>query len=131
MAHPLTACPFSQQIWHEILSWLRMTCRPPALADLARDPSWLSMTCRPPDQHVSLAEWWPLAKQAMPKPMRKGLASVVLLTPWMIWKHRNECISDGSQPSIDNLVAKVKEEAAIWATAGAPGLHPRKLLITS
>uniref|UniRef100_A0A8I6XZ35 Reverse transcriptase zinc-binding domain-containing protein n=1 Tax=Hordeum vulgare subsp. vulgare TaxID=112509 RepID=A0A8I6XZ35_HORVV len=29
MHHLLLACPFSRQVWHEALAWLRMPCRPP------------------------------------------------------------------------------------------------------
>ena len=73
MPHLLTACPFSHQIWHEVISRFRMDCRPP-------------------DQHTSIAYWWPLAKQATPKPTCKGLASIMLLTPWMIWKDSNKYV---------------------------------------
>ena len=55
--------------------------------------------------------------------MRKGLASTALLTPWMIWKQRNECIFDGVQPLVHVLVSKIKDEAEQWARAGALGLH--------
>uniref|UniRef100_A0A8I6XQ71 Reverse transcriptase zinc-binding domain-containing protein n=1 Tax=Hordeum vulgare subsp. vulgare TaxID=112509 RepID=A0A8I6XQ71_HORVV len=29
MHHLLLACPFSRQVWHETLAWLRIPCRPP------------------------------------------------------------------------------------------------------
>jgi hypothetical protein len=54
---------------------------------------------------------------------RKGLASAALLTPWLIWKQRNECIFEGAQPSVQSLVARIKDEAALWARAGAKGLE--------
>ena len=50
-------------------------------------------------------------------------ASMALLTPWMIWKHRNECVFEGAQPTVGNLVAKIKDEAALWVKAGAAGLR--------
>ena len=68
-------------------------------------------------------DWWLLAKQNTPKPMRKGLGSITLLTPWMIWKHRNACIFDGAQPSMGALLDKIKGEATLWARAGARGLR--------
>uniref|UniRef100_A0A453NVQ7 Uncharacterized protein n=1 Tax=Aegilops tauschii subsp. strangulata TaxID=200361 RepID=A0A453NVQ7_AEGTS len=52
--------------------------------------------------------------------MHKGLASIALLTPWMIWKHRNECVFKGS---VSSLVEKIKDEAALKAKAGASGLR--------
>ena len=45
------------------------------------------------------------------------------LTPWLIWKQRNECMSNGAQPSVVNLVARIKDEAALWARAGLPGFR--------
>lgn len=104
MQHLLLACPFSRQVWFEILSWLRMQCRPP-------------------DGEATLNEWWTAAQQATPKPLRKGLASTTLLVPWMIWKHRNDCVFDRAQPSVRSLALKIKEEAALWASAGALGLR--------
>jgi nuclear pore complex protein Nup210 len=68
-------------------------------------------------------DWWQQAKLYTPKTLRKGLASAALLTPWLIWKQRNECIFEGAQPSVPNLVARIKDEAAIWARPGAKGLR--------
>jgi hypothetical protein len=39
MHHLLIACPFARQAWHDVLSWLRMTCQPP-------------------HQEASLNDWW-------------------------------------------------------------------------
>uniref|UniRef100_A0A453MY60 Uncharacterized protein n=1 Tax=Aegilops tauschii subsp. strangulata TaxID=200361 RepID=A0A453MY60_AEGTS len=55
--------------------------------------------------------------------MRKGLASMALLTPWMIWKHRNSCVFEGALPLAQDLVVKIKEEALLWAKVGAGGLR--------
>jgi hypothetical protein len=56
----------------------------------------------------------------LPKPMRKGLMSITLFTPWMIWKHHNNDIFNGAQLSIASLVAKIKDEAALWARSTQP-----------
>ena len=104
MRHLLLECPFARQTWHEILSWLRMTTAGPSHED-------------------SLMDWWLQARQNTPTLMRKGLASIALLTPWMIWKQRNECIFEGAQPLVQVLVSKIKEEAEQWARAGAHGLR--------
>jgi hypothetical protein len=71
--HWLLIFSFSKQVWHAILSWL-------------------CFTCLPPDREDSLFKWWSKAKQHTPKTMRKCLGSVTLLTPWMIWKHQNDCL---------------------------------------
>lgn len=97
-------CPFSRQVWHDILAWLRMTCRPP-------------------DRNTSISEWWLAAKAITPKPLRKGLASATLLTGWMIWKQQNACVFEGDQPSVHLLTQKIKAEAALWARARASGLR--------
>jgi hypothetical protein len=41
----------------------------------------------------------------------------------MIWKQHNQFVFDGVQPSVAKLVARIKDEAAIWATAGMPDLR--------
>ncbi|KAI4975929.1 hypothetical protein ZWY2020_049536 [Hordeum vulgare] len=53
----------------------------------------------------------------------KCLASVALLVPWMISKHRNGCVFEGATPSATSLAATIKEEAGLWARAGALGLQ--------
>ena len=102
--HIFIGCPFTRQVWHETLAWLQMTA--PA-----------------PNQEASLLAWWQQAKQSTPKPQRKGLASITLLLPWMVWKQRNECIFEGAQASTASVLAKIKEEATCWARAGATGLR--------
>jgi hypothetical protein len=104
MLHLVLECPFSRQVWHEVLSWLRMTCSPPAY-------------------EASLHEWWITARQNTPAMLRKGLDSATLLVPWMIWKHRNACVFERARPSTSALLAHIKDEAQAWAMAGARGLR--------
>lgn len=102
--HLLIECPFSKQVWHETLSWLRKPCRIPSNND------------------VSLTDWLAEVKLATRKPLRKGLGTAALLLPWILWKHKNGCVFDRAQPSTQNLMAKIKEEATMWAQARALGL---------
>uniref|UniRef100_A0A8I6Y5C4 Reverse transcriptase zinc-binding domain-containing protein n=1 Tax=Hordeum vulgare subsp. vulgare TaxID=112509 RepID=A0A8I6Y5C4_HORVV len=102
--HIIIACPFTQQIWHEVLAWFR-----------------LPVGC--PNQEDSLLDWWNRTRHNTPHPQRKGMASITLLLPWMVWKHRNDCVFDRAQPSIAALMSKIKEEATLWARAGAKGLR--------
>ena len=104
MRHLLLGCSFSRHVWFEILSWMRMTCRPPS-------------------NEATLFDWWHDARQVTPKAMRKGLASATRLTSWMIWKHRNDCILDRARPSVQSLVGSIKDEARLWARAGTIGLR--------
>uniref|UniRef100_A0ACD5WQ75 Uncharacterized protein n=1 Tax=Avena sativa TaxID=4498 RepID=A0ACD5WQ75_AVESA len=92
----LLECPVARQAWHETLAWLRMTAAPP-------------------DHEASITEWWQQAKTCTPKPMRKGLASISLIIPWMIWKHGNNVVFDGARPSAHSLIKSIKEEARLWA----------------
>jgi hypothetical protein len=84
----------------------------------------LRLSCRTPrDTDDSIFTWLVEAKQTTPKPLRKGLGSAALLLPWMIWKHRNDCVFEGARPSVHDLMSKVKEEASLWAKAGAMGFR--------
>jgi hypothetical protein len=111
MHHLLIDCPFVKQVWHEALAWLRMPCR------------------TPDSDSASLTDWITETKPALPKPLRRGFASATLLIPWMLWKHRNDCVFNRARPSTQALLVKIKEEATDWARAGALGL--RAVLPTS
>ena len=102
--HLFIECPFTRQIWHDVLASLHLAIPVP-------------------DQEPSLLAWWQNAKQIIPKPQRKGLASITLLLPWVVWKQRNECVFDGGQASTAAVLSKIKDEAALWARAGAVGLR--------
>lgn len=52
--------------------------------------------------------------------MHKGLASATLLTTWMM---RDNCVFDGAKPAVNTLVLRIKEEAKLWARAGATELR--------
>jgi hypothetical protein len=95
---------------------LRLLLLPPGLA---RRPLLAASNLKPPD---TLLTWWHKAKHATPKLLRKGLALITLLMPWVIWKHRNDCVFNGAEPSIPDTFAKIQDEAMLWARAGAPGL---------
>jgi hypothetical protein len=40
----------------------------------------------------------------------------------MVWKQRNECVFEGTRPSVGYIVLRIKEEANLWDRASAPGL---------
>jgi hypothetical protein len=111
MHHLLIDCPFVKQVWHEALAWLRMPCR------------------TPDSDSASLTDWITNTRPALPKPLRRGFASATLLIPWMLWKHRNDCVFNRARPSTQALLVKIKEEATDWSRAGALGL--RAVLPTS
>lgn len=49
----------------------------------------------------------------------RGLSSIIMLMSWAIWKHRNVHIFDGQQPPVSRLFYELKDEALLWANAGA------------
>ena len=99
--HLLLHRSFSRIIWHEIFAW----CRAP--------------THVPQDLEVSFLDWWSSSVTAAPTAMRKGLSSLVLLAAWSLWRHRNACIFDNARPSTTLLLQAIKDDARIWASAGA------------
>uniref|UniRef100_A0A0A8XWC3 Uncharacterized protein n=1 Tax=Arundo donax TaxID=35708 RepID=A0A0A8XWC3_ARUDO len=41
---------------------------------------------------VVFQEWWRQAQRQVPKPLRKGFNSLVILVAWTLWKLRNRCV---------------------------------------
>lgn len=101
--HLLVSCPFSRSLWHKVLSWIQSTCVPPT-AD------------------VLFADWWQATVSSTLPQLRKGTASLIMLTAWWIWKHRNVAIFDIATFNIALLTELIKTGAKLWASAGAVGL---------
>jgi hypothetical protein len=53
--HLMMECPFTRQIWHKTIAWLRIPCLPPEGED-------------------TLTDWWRSVRRHTPKQMHKGLA---------------------------------------------------------
>ena len=53
---------------------------------------------------------------------RKALASVMMLVSWEIWKERNARIFRNMAAPTTIVVSRIKEEARLWALAGAKHL---------
>lgn len=103
MDHLLCGCVVSRIAWHEILAWCRLTIAPP-------------------EGNTCFYEWWSQSIVALPPSLRKGAASLIALSAWTIWKHRNACIFDNASPSHARMADQIKEDARTWAKAGAKGL---------
>jgi hypothetical protein len=56
------------------------------------------------------------------RPQRKGLASLVLLTVWEIWKERNARVFRHKLSPTFVILDKIKCEARLWVLAGAKRL---------
>ena len=103
MAHLLSGCPFSRQVWYDSLAW----CRLPASTPTADTP---------------FIDWLAASAATIPACLRRGFTTLALLIAWEIWKQRNACIFNAAQPSISKTVVTIREEARGWAHAGARGL---------
>ena len=76
----------------------------------------------------SVRDWW-TELALVCSPSRKGMASLLMLISWELWKERNARIfRNVSTPSMI-IVDKILEEARLWVLAGAKCLEvilPRK-----
>jgi hypothetical protein len=65
--------------------------------------------------------WW---RDAIHKrgEQRKGLASFMILISWEVWKERNTRVFNNKATTAPMLVAKIKDEIALWSLAGAKAL---------
>ncbi|XP_051196857.1 uncharacterized protein [Lolium perenne] len=103
----LDRCSFSWTVWFEVLSWIRSTSGPPSSEE-------------------DFAEWWSQVVRTAPRQLRKGTSSIIMLTAWWIWKHRNAAIFDNAQHSVPSLLNDIRTEAQQWADAG--GRDVRQIL---
>ncbi|WVZ95364.1 hypothetical protein U9M48_041137 [Paspalum notatum var. saurae] len=76
-----------------------------------------------PSRPKAFQDWWRKAVRRVPKEIRKGFNSLVILVAWSIWKHRNRCVFDGMQPATSAVAQEVLDQERIWIAAGASGLQ--------
>jgi len=103
--HILFSCVFSKQAWTIILQSLGLVGIIPTAADSRFYP------------------WWARSSKQVPKELRKGLNSLVILVAWELWKEHNSCVFEGSQPNVQRLLISVKDEGLLWCMAGASNLQ--------
>ena len=53
---------------------------------------------------------------------KKGVNSLIILTSWLIWKHRNSSVFDGATPSVNEVLRQFRDEYKLWCLAGAKKL---------
>jgi hypothetical protein len=61
-------------------------------------------------QDVSLEEWWRASLIGRTKEERRRLTSVLLYTPWNIWKERNRRVFDGISAAAPRILALIIKE---------------------
>lgn len=76
-----------------------------------------------PSSDMPFESWWTVSSDHAPVSTRKGLSSLLILTAWWLWKHRDGCIFDGDRPLVTHISGVIKDEACLWAKAGATGLR--------
>ncbi|KAL6646865.1 hypothetical protein ACP70R_015559 [Stipagrostis hirtigluma subsp. patula] len=79
--------------------------------------------CTPTQDESSFMEWWRVCRKRVRKEQRKGLDTLITMGAWLIWKHRNSCVFDGSRPCMTRLIEAFTHEHHLWCLAGARGLH--------
>ncbi|TVU46560.1 hypothetical protein EJB05_06101 [Eragrostis curvula] len=102
--HLLAGCVFERQFWHIILQRI-------GLASLSPQPS-----------DIIFEEWWSKVSGSVSHTTRKGLNTVIILGAWTLWRHRNECVFDGTPPNLTRALIMAGEESRWWNMAGAKDL---------
>lgn len=91
--HILLFCPFVWLLWSQIMKWWGV--------------QWVM-----PNSVEGLLQWWSFCKM---KKLEKVIWKVVpLAVLWSTWKHRNDCVFNGSQPNLEDLCEVVKVRIALW-----------------
>jgi hypothetical protein len=96
--HLLLQCPFVREIWFKIF----------------RRCGWQQHT---PTREDMLAPWWLTARKSVAKPRQQAFDSLVLLTAWSIWNHRNGKVFRNVLMQPQCLVNDVWESVALWSWA--------------
>ncbi|RCV12333.1 hypothetical protein SETIT_2G260800v2 [Setaria italica] len=99
------------QIWSLILQPLHLT------------------TLIPSPSEACFSVGWRKALRSVPKEIRKGLNSLIILVTSEVWKHRNSCVFENARPSTSLLLQTMADEISIWGMAGATKLQ--ELLVRS
>ena len=103
--HLIVGCVFARQVWSLVFQHL-------GLSQLDPQPSV-----------TRFSGWWKRSSAAVPKEVRKGLNSLIILVTWEIWKHRNTCVFDKKRPSVHEVLAAISSEGGLWCSAGAAKLQ--------
>ena len=103
MDHILSDCPFSREVWHRCLDRLHLA-----------HPLQLP--------HGRALDWWTTSRKLVPRTLRKGLDSFVLLVGWSLWKERNARTFRGESSSASVLFLRIWDDASFWSASGFRGL---------
>jgi hypothetical protein len=48
---------------------------------------------------------------------------MIILGSWILWKHRNACVFEGSHSCITRMLGEFRNEYQLWCLAEARGLR--------
>jgi hypothetical protein len=86
--------------------------------------TWLGIHGQPTaawHHEVSVHDWW-LKTIISGDHIKKAVVSVMMLVSWEIWKEQNMRVFRNTATPSTVVVVKIKEEAHLWALAGASHL---------
>jgi hypothetical protein len=78
--------------------------------------------CTPESGEENFQEWCRTAELRVPRQVRAGFNSLVILIMCCLWKQRNVCAFDGISPTVPRIILDIKSEASLWCMAGAKEL---------
>lgn len=102
--HCLVSCVFSREVWFLLFAKLRLSTLSPHSSD-------------------KFLNWWSRAVKTVPKKLRKGLNTLIMLPAWEIWKHRNDCVFEGQRPGVHTVLQVVSNDCTLWCAAGTSALQ--------
>jgi hypothetical protein len=97
--HLLASCVYSRELWYRLL-------RPSAWDQLMPSPD------------SSLSSWWMDARCLVPRHLRRGFDSTVVLVSWRLWREQNSRIFNNIHTAADQAVRVVLAEGDEWITSG-------------
>lgn len=102
--HLLLRCTYAREIWFK---------------QLQRSANQ-RLTPRPDHQ---LAEWWAASRKSLPKNLRKGFDSLLVLLCWELWKERNRRVFDNASKLPAEMLKRINDEVDLWIRAGYGSLR--------
>jgi mannosylglycoprotein endo-beta-mannosidase len=102
--HILTQCPYTRQVWFEVLRSA-------------------GLNIQEPDLEANLERWWTEARKRVRKLDRKRFDSMIIITAWTLWKQRNSRVFGNvwEQKNPTQILEAIKEEFLLWERARSGG----------
>jgi hypothetical protein len=102
VSHLFLECPVSHQVWLAIRRW----------AALPRFAAYRRM------QRRSVQDWFYALAGDVSSVKIRGSKLLAILVCWPLWCKRNARIFNGKEKGIPRLITEIKDEAALWFSAG-------------